>query len=82
MTKQLRKVLSILCMVTMLFSNLSLNNLFGPSGQTAAAEAFPVDPMNRVDDTMGVGETKEGVIPLTRPKFTRQIGSLMLLVQG
>ena len=34
------------------------------------------------DDLPAAGETKEVVIPLTRPKFTRQIGSLMLLVQG
>lgn len=34
------------------------------------------------DDLPGEGEVKEVVIPLTRPKFTRQIGSLTLLVQG
>ena len=34
------------------------------------------------DDLPGAGEAKEVVIPLTRPKFNRQIGSLTLLVQG
>ena len=34
------------------------------------------------DDLPAVGETKEVDIPLTRPKFTRKIGSLTLLVQG
>ena len=28
------------------------------------------------------GETKEVVVPLTRPKFSKQIGMLTLLVQG
>ena len=34
------------------------------------------------DDLPAAGETKEVAIPLTRPKFNRQIGSLTLLVQG
>ena len=34
------------------------------------------------DDLPAAGETKEVVIPLTRPKFTRKIGALTLLVQG
>ena len=34
------------------------------------------------DDLPATGETREVVIPLTRPKFNRQIGSLTLLVQG
>lgn len=34
------------------------------------------------DDLPSSGETKEVVIPLTRPKFNRHIGSLTLLVQG
>ena len=34
------------------------------------------------DDLPAARETKEVVIPLTRPKFTRKIGSLTLLVQG
>ena len=34
------------------------------------------------DDLPAAGETKEVVIPLTRPKFTRQIGSLTLQVSG
>ena len=34
------------------------------------------------DDLPAAGETKEVVIPLTRPKFNRQVGSLTLLVQG
>ena len=34
------------------------------------------------DDLPASGETKEVVIPLTRPKLSRQIGSLTLLVQG
>ena len=34
------------------------------------------------DDLPAAGETKEVVIPLARPKFNRQIGSLTLLVQG
>ena len=34
------------------------------------------------DDLPAAGETKEVVIPLTRPKFTRKIGTLTLLVQG
>ena len=34
------------------------------------------------DDLPSAGETKEVVIPLTRPKFSRQIGTLTLLVQG
>ena len=34
------------------------------------------------DDLPSAGKTKEVVIPLTRPKFSRPIGSLTLLVQG
>ena len=34
------------------------------------------------DDLPAAGETKEVVIPLSRPKFNRQVGSLTLLVQG
>ena len=34
------------------------------------------------DDLPAAGEVKEVVIPLTRPKFNRQVGSLTLLVQG
>lgn len=34
------------------------------------------------DDLPAAGKTKEVAIPLTRPKFNRQIGSLTLLVQG
>ena len=34
------------------------------------------------DDLPAAGETKEVVIPLTRPKFSRKIGTLTLLVQG
>jgi hypothetical protein len=34
------------------------------------------------DDLPGEGEVKEVVIPLARPKLTRQIGSLTLLVKG
>ena len=34
------------------------------------------------DGLPGEGEVKEVVIPLTRPRFNRQIGSLTLLVQG
>ena len=34
------------------------------------------------DDLPAAGEVKEVVIPLTRPKFNRQVGSLTLLVRG
>ena len=34
------------------------------------------------DDLPAVGKAKEVVIPLTRPKFTRKIGALTLLVKG
>ncbi len=34
------------------------------------------------DDLPAAGETKEVVIPLTRPKFSRQIGSPTLSVAG
>ena len=34
------------------------------------------------DDLPKAGETKEVVVPLTRPKFSKQIGMLTLLVQG
>ena len=34
------------------------------------------------DDLPAAGETKVVVIPLTRPKFSKQIGTLTLLVQG
>jgi hypothetical protein len=34
------------------------------------------------DDLPAAGETREVVIPLTRPKFSRKIGTLTLLVQG
>ena len=34
------------------------------------------------DDLPAAGEVKEVVIPLTRPKFSKQIGTLTLLVQG
>ena len=34
------------------------------------------------DDLPAAGETKEVVIPLTRPKFKKQIGTLTLLVRG
>ena len=34
------------------------------------------------DDLPASGEIKEVVVPLTRPKFSRQIGTLTLLVQG
>ena len=34
------------------------------------------------DDLPGAGKTKEVVVPLTRPKFVRQIGELALLVRG
>ena len=34
------------------------------------------------DDLPASGETKEVVIPLTRPKYSKQIGTLTLLVQG
>ena len=34
------------------------------------------------DDLPGAGETKEVVIPLTRPKLGKSVGSLTLLVQG
>ena len=34
------------------------------------------------DDLPKAGETKEVVIPLTRPKFSKQIGTLTLLVHG
>ena len=34
------------------------------------------------DDLPKEGETKEVVVPLTRPKFSKQIGTLTLLVQG
>ena len=34
------------------------------------------------DDLPAEGETKEVVIPLSRPKFGKSVGSLTLLVQG
>ena len=34
------------------------------------------------DDLPKAGETKEVVIPLTRPKFNKSVGTLTLLVQG
>ena len=34
------------------------------------------------DDLPAAGETKEVAIPLTRPKFSKKIGTLTLLVQG
>ena len=34
------------------------------------------------DDLPAAGETKEVVIPLTRPKFSKTIGSLTLVVKG
>ena len=34
------------------------------------------------DDLPKAGEVKEVEIPLTRPKFSKQIGTLTLLVQG
>ena len=34
------------------------------------------------DDLPGAGEVKEVVIPLTRPKFSKTIGSLTLVVKG
>ena len=34
------------------------------------------------DDLPAAGETKEVVVPLTRPKFSKTIGSLTLVVKG
>ena len=34
------------------------------------------------DDLPAAGETKEVVIPLTRPKFNKSVGTLTLLIQG
>ena len=62
MTKRLKRIISILCMVTMLFSNISPAAISGVSGNFAVAETIPEDVLNRVDATMGVGQKQEGTI--------------------
>ena len=57
MTKRLKRIISILCMVTMLFSNISPAAISGVSGNFAVAETIPEDVLKRVDATMGVGQT-------------------------
>ena len=61
MSKRLQKVFSILCLISMLFTNLSLDSLFGVSGRIAIAESA-VDPMKRVDLEMKSGEERQGEI--------------------
>ena len=52
MNKQLKRIISILCLMTMLFGNCSLDSLFGSTGHYAAAESVPVNPLERVDAVM------------------------------
>ena len=62
MTKRLQKIISILCMITLLFGNISVDSLFGVSGYRAAAEAIPEEVLKRVDATMSVGQQVKGTI--------------------
>ena len=83
MTKRLKKILSIICMVTMLFSNLSLDSLFSPSGLTAAADAASGNPLDHVDDTMSPGEQRKGTIKAGETyniRLTTGAGSILTLV--
>ena len=62
MNQRLKKIISLLCLMTMLFGNCSLDSLFSSSNQNALAESIPANPMKRVDATMHIGETKRGSI--------------------
>ena len=63
MSKRLRKIVSILCLVSMLFGNLSLESFIGDSGRIVKAEQEPASSsFVFVNDKMEVGNTKKGTI--------------------
>ena len=62
MNKRLKKIISILCLVAMLFGNVSIDGLIGSSGHRAVAESKQVNPLERADAKMKTGQKLEGTI--------------------
>ena len=62
MNKRLKKIISILCLVAMLFGNVSIDGFIGSSGHRAVAESKQVNPLERADAKMKTGQKLEGTI--------------------